>query len=327
MHLIDISIVIAYVIICLIIGLIKARPVNTAAKFSVLYKQIPNSMLICTMFASSIGAGSIFGASERIYIHGPLLVLFTLIQPAYWWISSKIFAPRIAEFSDCITISQIMNKLYGKPGKWISAISTIITSLGIIAAQAMAVGYLLNYFFQLDVLHGIYLTYSILLIYTATGGIGSVVATETFKFSVIIFVLPVSYIISIIYFKERFLLPDYNMYFSSRNYFPNELFNLCGYLFFFLLPSCDCALIQRCLMAKDSKQLKNVMHSVALISLAFAISLNLIVYLVTTTTTLVKPNEIIFFYISHYLPIGMKGMLYTIFDKVVLLIFCYYRAL
>ena len=109
----DLLIVVAYLAICLVIGLYKYTRIKTLKQFALGYQSLSTTILVCTIFASTVGAGTIFGYTEKLYIYGLAFVIARLFIPLFWFISAMIFSPNIEQFKDCISISQIMYKLYG----------------------------------------------------------------------------------------------------------------------------------------------------------------------------------------------------------------------
>ena len=73
------------------------------------------------------------------------------------------------------------------PGRWVTNFVAIIMSLGVVAAQAFAIGYVFHYFFGIKIIYGVLISYGILTVYSALGGIRAVVLTEVFQFSSILF--------------------------------------------------------------------------------------------------------------------------------------------
>lgn len=52
-----------------------------------------------------------------------------------------MYGKNIDQFPGCMSISDIMDKLYGKTGRWTTNFSAIILSIGVVAMQATAMGY------------------------------------------------------------------------------------------------------------------------------------------------------------------------------------------
>ncbi|CAG7599273.1 sodium:solute symporter family protein [Hyalomma marginatum] len=89
-----------------------------------------------------------------------------------------------------MTISDIMAKLYGKTGRRVTNIASIISSIGVVAFQATAMGYILHYFFLIPVGDSTIICVLTLTLYSTFGGIRAVAYTDVFQFIIIILAIP-----------------------------------------------------------------------------------------------------------------------------------------
>lgn len=310
LHFIDLTIILLYLVICLSIGLVKARQVTCLREFAFVDGNIPTTVLVCMIFASSIGAGALFGGAEKVYLFGMVFVIRQLLRPLHWFISMKIVLPRIERFKDCLSISQIMYKLYGHWGLWITNIATILTSLGKVGAQAFAIGQISNYFLGIDPMYGILVSYGVITIYSTFGGIRAIIPTEVFKCVIFFFIIPISYIIALVKvggmheFIEHLPLSHLKLEINKDN-----ILLITGLVLYALLPGIDCNFIQRCLMANNSKKLAEALKTVIFISMPFSISICIIAYVIRAYAPYINSNEVFLYYIDNYVPIGLKGLM------------------
>ena len=188
----DVAAVAVYLFTCLCISLYKASKVRTLKAFALGKTSLTSPVLTLTLLASTFGAGSIIGYTEQIYEYGILCMLCILLSPIFWIITSWIFTKNIERFSGCLSISEIIFRLYGSPGRWVTSIAAIVMDIGFVAAQASAIGYIFHYFFGISLAAGIFISYSVLTLYSALGGIRAVVLTEVLQFAIFFFVIPLS---------------------------------------------------------------------------------------------------------------------------------------
>jgi Na+/proline symporter/signal transduction histidine kinase len=306
----DLSIVASYLVICLVIGLYRSKKIKTPRQFALGYQNISTTILISVIFASSVGGGTLLGDAENLYLFGLIFLVGRLFIPFCWLLAAKIYSPNIGKFNDCMSVSQIMFKLYGFSGRWITNIATIIIGMGALVAQALAVGYIFHYFLGINVVYGMLISYGILTIYTALGGIRSVIITEAFQFGIFFFIIPASYAIILTDIGGLSTLVKVSTIFdSSLEYSTKNIVFLASFVFVTILPESHPAFIQRCLMAKNAEQLKTVLLTISLISLPFALSILSIIYIVKVHSPEVLADEALLFYISNYLPVGLKGLM------------------
>ncbi|AIF81401.1 putative periplasmic sensor histidine kinase [endosymbiont of Acanthamoeba sp. UWC8] len=304
---IDLFIVITFLVICLIIGLYKSVKIKTLKDFAVGYKNISVTVLVCTIFASSVGASSTIGITSKIYEFGAVFIVLQLLIPVYWLITAKIVTRNIDQFKDCISMGEIMYKLYGMPGRWMLALAATARSLGSLTAQALAMGYVFYYFLGIETGYGILIGYGIITIYAALGGIRAVIHTETFKFNIFFFIIPISYIV--IFTRTGGLenlishLPESYLHLKLSN---ENIKFLSSFIIYLLLPGVYPDFIQRCLMARNAEQLKRALNMTALISLPFSAAICLIAYKMRADFPNINPNDALLHFVGILPPI-LKG--------------------
>lgn len=310
LHGLDLLVVVAYMLICLVIGFYRSTRIKNPKQFALGYQNISATILICIIFASSIGGGTLLGYAEKLSLFGLAYLISKLFVPVGWLLTARVYSHNIGQFSDCVSISQIMYKLYGNLGRMVTTLSAIIMGVGVLVAQAIALGYVFNYFFGIDVFYGMLISYGILTIYTSMGGIRAVVFTEIFQFSIFFFIIPVSCIIALTDIGGLPKLIHDSPMLNWDFKFTFENFLLLGSLIFFtIVPECNAPFVQRCLMATNGMQLNRALKMVSLMSLFFVLSVFLIAHLVKVHSPDVADSEAFVFYISNYLPVGIKGLM------------------
>lgn len=308
----DIAVLLIYFVLCLCIGLYKTRKVNSLKAFALGETTLPLPILITTIIACSFGAGSTIGYSGQIFNHGTLYILCLMCQPIYWLITAWIFGKSIEKFRGCLSISEVMFKLYGIEARWITSITALGLNIGIIGAHASAVGYVFHYFFGIDLVEGILLSFGILTIYSALGGIRAVVLTEVLQFGIFYFVLPISFFITLNNLggaevvMSKLPLADWGMKFSLEN-----LPFAASLIFYILLPNVMGPAIQRYLMVPNQKQLKFSLYMVALIMIPLQVSIFIIAYIVKSQAPDINPADTFVYYIANFLPLGIKSLMIT----------------
>ncbi|MFN8833018.1 MAG: sodium:solute symporter, partial [Alphaproteobacteria bacterium] len=314
LHAIDIAVIIGYLILCLVIGLYKAGKIKTIREYTLGTGRISTVVLLFTIFATHVGAGSTIGVVEKVHSMGLIFAVTLLAQPLFWLITTKIFAGNIDVFkkAGCMSVSDVMQILYGKPGKWVTNVVSIFFSIGIIALQIGAIGYLFNYFLGISHLQGAMLGFGVLVIYSLFGGIRAVALTDTFQALVLLIAIPIACSIA---FHEvggyNELIARLPSTHTSIVFTKENVVLLAGMLFFTLMPLSEGTFMQRYLMANDSKQLTKALKMIIYISLPVASVVYLIGFIIKVKAPDVDPNIAFFYLISNYLPVGITGLLIT----------------
>lgn len=201
-HIIDVAIVILYFVICIGVGLYKYKSVTTLKEYTLGCRNFSDLVIATTLFATDIGAEATIGVVEKVYELGLFFVIPCICIPFFWLFVARIYGKNIDQFQDCMTISDIMAKLYGKTGRRVTNIASIISSIGVVAFQATAMGYILHYFFLIPVGDSTIICVLTLTLYSAFGGIRAVAYTDVFQFIIIILAIPYSMFYCIWYRKR-----------------------------------------------------------------------------------------------------------------------------
>ncbi len=64
LHIIDVSIVVAYLVLCLVIGLYKSTKIKNVRDYTVGNRNFSTLVIIATIFATFMSAGQIIGKTE-----------------------------------------------------------------------------------------------------------------------------------------------------------------------------------------------------------------------------------------------------------------------
>lgn len=307
----DIIIIAAYLAGCVIFGLCKTRGVKNITEYSIGRGSFPTSIVVATIFATFIGADMMIGIIGAIYNEGLLFVLVQMIAPLFWIIASKIFGENIDKFRGCLSISDIMEKLYGQIGRWITNIAALLFSIGLIAVQAAALGHMFNYFFPaMGYQNGVILATSVMILYSFSGGIKAVAMTDVFQLIVFFLAIPLACIIAYHdvggFEVMKLELPTQ---FFSINLTTDNMWMYISLFFAVLLPDPSGTFMQRFLISKNARQLQHVLKIVAFLHFAFICILALIAYVVRTRAPEVNPDTALFYLINNYLPTGIAGLM------------------
>ncbi len=309
-HVIDIFIVVAYLVACLTIGLYKSKKIISIKDYALGSSKFSTLVIVSTIFATAIADGSTIGTVEKTYSLGIFFAITRLFTPVFWLLVIWIYGKNINQFSGCLSISDIMENLYGLSGRWLTNIASIFLSIGVIAVQILAIGYIFNYFFGISNLSGVILGIGILTTYSAFGGIRAVAITDVFQFFVFFIAIPTACI---------FAMQDLGGLSGLVKKLPSSHIEVkitrdnvllfSSWIFYSIIPLMGGAFVQRFLMAKNSKQLEKSLLIVTAIHLPFIMIVCLIGFIVRANNPEVDPNTALISFIGNYLSTGIKGIL------------------
>ncbi len=197
LNLFDFIIIGFYLAMVLTVGLRAGRRVGSFEEYAVEGRSYSSFVVFATLSASFIGGGFTMGNAEKVFILGVVSVV------ALWEFSlkeilvAKLIAPRIGAFPNAISVGDIMVRDYGRLGKIITGIFSVLLCAGILGAQIGGMGYMFNLFLGLPVWAGILIGMGIIILYDTIGGMRAIVATDVVQFVVLAIGVPICLIMGI----------------------------------------------------------------------------------------------------------------------------------
>lgn len=310
LNIIDTTVIALYALLCLFVAfrvIGKIRNIQEYAMGGVFSTRV----LAATFFATYMGAGVLLGYIEKVYEVGLFFIVVILTEPLVWLVTAKIFAKNIDYFKKkgCLSISDIMHVLYGDSGKWVSNILSIALSVGVLAIQIKAIGYLSLYFLGLPEHIGALIGFAIVITYSFFGGIRAVIFTDVLQSIVFLVGIPAACFIAYYklggYTEIINTIPEHHkeIVFSKENLI---LVGCCA--LYNLIPFTEIAFVQRFLIAKDSNQLKNALYYAFLLTVPFYVIIILSGFVTLATVPDTMANLAFYELITDNLPTGIKGL-------------------
>lgn len=175
-----------YISLSIFVGLYSTKFIKSSKDFCLAGRNLPLLLCSSTMFSTWFGAETIVGASGEFLQHGLLGIIEDPFGTSLCFILIGLFIARPLYKLNIITVVDLFKIKYGNGFEKVSAIFMIISYLGWIAAQFVAMAIILNTIFDLPLLHGIIYSCSIVCIYTICGGMWSISINDFIQTIVII---------------------------------------------------------------------------------------------------------------------------------------------
>ena len=188
-----------YLLFVLLLGIWKGRKVKGLNDYAVASRSYGSLIIFMTLSASFIGGGFTIGNAEKVFLIG-MANIFCL-----WGFSLKellvatCIAPRMHNFPAAISVGDIMERNYGRAGKIVTGIFSVLLCAGILGAQVGGIGYISNLFLGIPVIYGIIIGTGIVIAYDTVGGMRAVVATDVLQFLTLAAGIPLTLILGIHY--------------------------------------------------------------------------------------------------------------------------------
>lgn len=306
----DLVIVVLYLLVTLAVGVLAGRKVKSMKDFSVSAKIFPTTVLVSTIFSTWMGGDDLIGVSERIYSVGLSFFIILLCQTLSLLFHAYVIAPKVLQnFSDKISIGEIMGDLYGKSGQAMSGVANVLFSIGYVAVQVSAIGYICNLFFGIPHFYGTIVGSLIVIAYSSFGGIRSVVFTDVLQFGVLIIGIPLMANVALgkVGGWEHLLFNLPAAHVNLTSYQGSTLLFLT-YVVVCAFPYFNPILIQRILMAKDEAQATQSLVISGILYIPFYSVMAIIALSSFLMFPGIDPNTAFLSILNYSLPTVIKGI-------------------
>ena len=222
--------IVIYLLVTVIIGGFSGKLVKTSNDFMLAGRKLPLILCAPTMFSTWYGSETIIGASGEFLDHGVLGVIEDPFGTALCFILIGLFIARPIYKMNVVTIVDFYRIQFGKRFEFISAILMILSYIGWIAAQFLAMAIIMEVVLDLPLSTGLFVSSTIVCIYTMFGGMWSISLNDFFQTSIIIIGLVV--LSGYLFFQ----VDDFSSFSAKTpanffNFFPENNWNdWCNYL-------------------------------------------------------------------------------------------------
>ena len=168
------------------IGVYAARRNTSAEDFMIAGRSLPLWLCSATIMATWLGGSSMLGVSGQTYEGGLIAVIADPFGAALGLALVGLFIVRIVRRLELVTVIDFIDHRFGKVAGVFSALAMTSSSVGWVGALMVAFGYVLNSLTGLPLEWGIVIGGTIVLVYTAVGGMWAVVMTDFVQLAVMI---------------------------------------------------------------------------------------------------------------------------------------------
>nr|WP_253307566.1 sodium:solute symporter family protein [Rickettsia endosymbiont of Ceutorhynchus assimilis] len=312
----DTIIFLSFLLVNLSFGLYHGRKVKTIEDYALGGRNFSTGALVSTIIATWIGGDYLFITLAEVYNTGLHYTIGCLGMVVCLLLNAYLFIPKMGEFLGSISVAESMGKLYGKNVRIISAISGTIASAGFIAVQFKVFGEVLKNFVGLSGNTPIFLAASIVIIYSAFGGIKSVTFTDIIQFFTFGVLIPVlGFILWSDFnsqpnftFANALTSPifDYKQFWGFSN--PN-FWSLLLLFILFSLPDINPVMFQRVAMGRNIPQVKKAFTVSAFILMVILLGMAWIAFLLYSIDPNLEPTSLVQYIIGQYSHTGLKSFI------------------
>lgn len=312
---IDVIIFVGFLVINLIVGISYGRKVKTMRDYALGDRNFSTAALVATIVATFVTGSSFFVNLSNTYSDGLPYFVSGLAWCTQFFIVAYFLIPRMGEFMGSLSIAEVMGNLYGKNVRLITAISGILWNVGGIAVQFKVFGNLVNYFIGIPSDYAILIASTIVIVYSAFGGIKAVTYTDVLQFFTFGFVIPLIGIIIWNRFEglnftltQAFDNPIFN-YHSITNLRGEKLIDFIFLALYFAFPTIGPIHFQRISMGRNIKQVRFAFIISGFLFVFIEIAMAWIPFLIATINPTLDSTQIVSYLINDYTYVGMKGLI------------------
>ncbi|WNL38097.1 sodium:solute symporter family protein [Halomonas sp. PAMB 3264] len=309
MNLVDLLGLLLYFAILIVIGYRSAKKVSNSSDFAVAGNKIIWPILFATLAASFLGGGASMGRAGKTFEEGYVFMFAASAFPIATVLAGLFIAPRLKRYIGAQTVGDIMAYHFGASARLFTGIFSLIFCVGILGAQALAVGTVFHMILGIEVSTGILIGMAVVLIYSTLGGMWAVIQTDVVQFLMLAIFLPLTMLIGVhdlggpAALVER--LPE--AHFSLMGDYSIGMF-ISIFVAFLLGETLVPPYTQRALSAPDSRHAK--------IGYSLAGGFGFLFYFVSATIGLValvlypniSPDQAMPALIRDALPVGLTGL-------------------
>ena len=313
---VDLAIIIAFLLINLIVGLYHGRHIKNIAVYALGGRNFSTATLSATIIATWIGGGFFASALSETYKEGLWHVFARFGDVLTLLIVGYLIAPRVWSFLGKLSVAEIMGDLYGKNVRTITSIASIALCIGSVAVQIKLLSALFNHFFHFSNIYAVLISSSIVIAYSAFGGIKSVTFTDAVQFLTFGITLPiVALLIWNIFNNPPGLIVDTvktNPLFDYRQIFDynDPKFYVALMLFlYYTIPGLDPATFHRILMAKNIAQVRKSFIIAAILCLFIGATACFIGTILLAHNPNLNPDNLVMYVVDNYSYSGFKGLI------------------
>jgi SSS family transporter len=182
------TLVIAYLLVTIAIGLVAAKRVKSSADFAIAGRHLPLAMIVTTTFATWFGSETVLGIPAKFVNSG----LNGVVEDPFGAGSCLIlvglvFAGKLYRMS-LLTISAYYRERYGRSVEIICSLIIMVSYLGWVSAQVTALGLVFNLLSGGSISMPLGMTIGVVsvLAYTLFGGMWSVAITDFMQMIILV---------------------------------------------------------------------------------------------------------------------------------------------
>ena len=184
-NLVEISALVIYLVLLLVIGLGSVTKSRTAIDYTLAGRNIPWYIVLATTAATMVGGGLSIGVVTRVYQTGVGAALVACGSYLSLVVSGLFLAPKLRDL-EMTTVGDYFEYRFGLLARSLAAPICVVFLLGAIAAQMVAVGLITNVVLGIDYRTAVLIGAVVTVFYSTVGGLRAVIRTDILQFGILV---------------------------------------------------------------------------------------------------------------------------------------------
>ena len=168
---IDHFIVFSFLLATLFIGLRAGRGIKDIREYAIANKSFGTIALILTFLATDVGGQGVINIAGEVGRTGTIMAIALLGAPIAFVIQGLFIIPNLVYFDNCLSMGDVMEKLYGSNSKIVTGLLGFFTTICIVGMELAVLGIVCESMMGINYRWGIGVGGILLAAYSAYGGI------------------------------------------------------------------------------------------------------------------------------------------------------------
>jgi len=303
MGVIDGIIVASYLLFIFLYGYFSGKKLKNLHDFSVSTSKRSTFILFASMSASFIGGGFSAGNATEVYKTGIGNILILCGFAVCQIITGMIIVPKMRIRKSDSSPGMMMERAYGKPARVATGLFNTLMGAGLMGAQIAAIGTIFNLLLGIPYVWGAILGFGIVLSYSTSGGIESVVKIDVIQFIMLVLGMGVLFVFCFSNYKLDSLPIEYLNPLNGHS--PIEFISM--FITMLLGEALLPGYIQRVLMADSRHSVKKATVYSGMLSVPFFVVTGMIGLYAYVQYKGISPDAVLPYMVLNSLPPIIRG--------------------
>ncbi|HUG80378.1 MAG TPA: sodium:solute symporter family protein [Bryobacterales bacterium] len=182
---IELSMLVAYLVLLLWIGFRSARRIQTSADYTLAGRGVGWVVVLATTAATMVGGGASVGMVSRVYEVGIAAALVTCAWHLQLMFTGLFVAPKLRGLN-LITVGDYFHLKFGPLARELAVVNCVIFLVGSLTAQMAAMGTVTNTVLGIPYSTALLIGAAVTVFYATVGGMRAVVNTDVLQFAILV---------------------------------------------------------------------------------------------------------------------------------------------